>query len=578
MYKLIESCGVRDFPNVGDEYRSENVQDFKRGDFVSVDLICPSRLDDRNESVNGPFLRLADKTGWLFEQIYDETVLVRVPLEVGFWTFYVDNYPNGIALRSHPTENKKRRVKPDVIFYPMQKIFCDRKVTSDSGINYYRVQGIDGWVFDKLGQRNMLVPEHMVRTGLYAYQNISKERLLIRSSPHVSDSCKTPRSINVGEIVTADLVFDSTKQDVGNGPFIRLTDGVGWLFEKKYSETMMEELPVISGLWKFRVVNSVGIAARLQPIDSQRNMSSALYKTDEECICDRMIASPSGVNFYRVKNTIAWVFDKREDKLMLRELSSSGGPQGPWTPDFVRGVAIAVGGIEEILFNDQSRLISFQDKDGARLIVYYTKRTIGIAFDQPKEGKTHFFRRNCSDAELTEVLKNPHLHLGAGDQHNGPRVDNACNKGDQDVDGEADLRLSLLECDRDMQNLLSKKSKILKSIDVHAKKRAIHAKKMDARRDTYLKQFEAEKESEVDTRKESKKSVDRNEKNYQVDDDDDDDEDEVTLGEQLTRLDRNESTVSAALDVRDDNEDAPMSTWCLCSPKEVDVVLSTDDG
>ena len=129
-----------------------------------------------------------------------------------------------------------------------------------------------------------------------------------------------------------------------------------------------------------------------------------------------------------------------------------------------------------------------------------------------------------------------------------------------------------------MEKLLTKKSKIMQSIEVHAKKRSIHAKKMDARRSTYLKQFEAEKANEAKTRPETKKvqqeiTKQNSSRSQHVNDYD---EDEVTIAEPA-KLNRNESivsvvsvvsAVSAPLDVRDDNDDdAAISNWCLCSPK-----------
>ena len=62
-------------------------------------------LIDLEDSIDGPFIQLVDKSGWSFEQVYNEQVAEKVPLEVGFWSFYVDNYPNNIALRQHPTDN-----------------------------------------------------------------------------------------------------------------------------------------------------------------------------------------------------------------------------------------------------------------------------------------------------------------------------------------------------------------------------------------------------------------------------------------------------------------------------------------
>ena len=73
----------------------------------------------------------------------------------------------------------------------------------------------------------------------------------------------------MNEMVVVDVVRDSPFKH-GNGPFLRLADGSGWLFEYKHKEKMMEEVPIDLGRWVFRVRNgNTGIGLRDQPIDSQ---------------------------------------------------------------------------------------------------------------------------------------------------------------------------------------------------------------------------------------------------------------------------------------------------------------------
>ena len=478
VYKVIAPCDVRNCPNILDESRTTKC--FKKGDMVSVDLIRSCRFKD---STNGPFLRLSDNSGWLFERKLSDVMMKRVHhVEVGLWTFYADNCPSGIAMRRHPIDcsgdDIKQRVAPQVRFLPMQKLFCDRKVTSDAGVNFYRVQGTDGWVFDKRGDRHMLLAERLVRTGLFAYQVVDKGSVGIRNIPNVGDVHKTKSGVSNGDIVAVNAVRDSPEYNTGNGPFVRLTDGSGWLFENKNHEQCLEEIPVISGIWRLRVVNSAGIQLRMQPIDN-KNCHSDVYKQHEECVCDRMIASPSGVNFYRVKDTHGWVFDKRNGSDMMRLIQSSGlttngssaSAHGNWTPDFVRGVAMAVGSLEEISFNEQSRLISFRCDKGVRFNIYYTTRTIGTAMDHPRQGSTQLFRRNCGDAELAEVMRNPRLHTGKGYQKKRTRSDSGELSG-VEIDGEEELRRTLLECDEEMEQLQGRRLNILKSLKIHCEKRA----------------------------------------------------------------------------------------------------------
>lgn len=73
VFEALKDLTVRSHPAVGDQYKTK-VQ-FRRGELVAVDLIRPS-LDEEN----GPFLRLSDGCGWLFEQQDSEDVMRQVSL------------------------------------------------------------------------------------------------------------------------------------------------------------------------------------------------------------------------------------------------------------------------------------------------------------------------------------------------------------------------------------------------------------------------------------------------------------------------------------------------------------------
>lgn len=298
VYQLLKPLDVRSQQNVGDEYKTGKV--FNPGELVSVDLFRPSRLPD---STNGPFLRLADQSGWLFEKKFGDVVMRRIPVESGLWCFYVDNTPTGIILRSHPVDRKDVRVPHIKNYSPMQKIYCDRKV-KQSHVSYYRVQGTEGWVFDKRVSpsiNNILIPEHLVKTGLFVYENISSIGIGIRDRITVDLEYTTGMSVAPGELVAADMVTDSPTQPGGpNGSYARLTDGSGWVFEYKDGEKLMDRLPIVEGKWRFRVENApAGIGLRRQPIDSQNFLSELSYAPGEEIECTHKVQASSGAaGFY----------------------------------------------------------------------------------------------------------------------------------------------------------------------------------------------------------------------------------------------------------------------------------------
>jgi hypothetical protein len=435
----------------------------------------------------------------------------RLAVEEGLWTFYADNYPAGIALRRHPHDDgyddESIKVVPRTSFLPMQKIYCDRKVTHPkTGVDFYRVQGTEGWVFDKRGEDFMMLPESKIQTGLFAYRSIGP--IAVRRKTNVGDKMKTGRVIADDEIVVADLIRESPF-NIGNGPFLRLDDGSGWLFEKKYGEATMEKIPIEMGRWTFIIKNEPsGIGLRRQPIDRRDVMLETIYyEPNKQIVCDRKIASPLGVNFFRVKGTVGWVFDSRNGKPMMKLTSSDPTfseetltvKDGDWTPEYVRGIAGTVDDLEEIMFNPHSSVISFRTKENARINVYYTTRTVATALDHPYQGKTQLFRRNCSAAELREIMKDPRIHTEKGYQqkrsrHWEDRLVQTANGPGFVIEEEEHIRNSLVECDKELEKFTKRKLDLLKSIRRFDVKRDAAAKKLRTKEKAREAELENEKE------------------------------------------------------------------------------------
>ena len=103
------------------------------------------------------------------------------------------------------------------------------------------------------------------------------------------------------------------------------------------------------------------------------------------------------------------MFDLRGDHVMMQLISSrplvESQPHGPgWSIEFIRGMASAFE-LEEVMFNEASKVISFKSDTNERINVYYTTRTVGTAINHPSQGQTQMFRRNCTDEELREITK-----------------------------------------------------------------------------------------------------------------------------------------------------------------------------
>jgi len=522
VYQIVNgNVSLRSRPDTSDESRIEGV--FREGDLVAVDLrvVDPysrygvatgSGSSDVNGNSDGPFLRLADHRGWLFENKNGSATAKRIPVEKGLWCLCVDNYPTGIAPRYHLIDKSEFKQR-DSLIRPLQMVYCDRKVVHPTtGACWYRLQGTTNlWIFDRRvddeeDDHYMLLDESQVKEGLRAYVALSA--LAIRSAPDVGDDARTERYVREGDMVAVSAVRQSPFRH-GNGPFLHLADGSGWLFVNKHNETVMEEVPIEEGRWSFRVLNSpTGIAARRHPLDdATMSEEENDYKVDEpyppgsHVECDRRIRSPhdAGVNFYRVEGTDGWIFDKRDGEPVL-ELISSGphpsttslpsssagnGGQHGWSIDFLRGVAASVPGLQEIGLNETSRVMSFRTEDGVRVNVYYTTRTVGTALHHIRQGKTQLFRRDCSVQDLIDILKNPRVHTAKGYKRkrsgcsgsfsglglksatlgNAAMVHTAADGSTGVlVDVEEELRNEILETDEELRSLRDKRLRLCRIV------------------------------------------------------------------------------------------------------------------
>jgi len=330
VFQALEQLGVRNTTNVRDEAIIDGLT-IEVDDLISVDLIVTSIQKD---SINGPFLRLSNGTGWLFKRKYDKTVMKSVNIEDGLWTFYADNFPTGIALRSLPNDRMENISKPEIMFFPMQKIVCDRKVTHPTtGVNFYRVRGTaNGWVFDKRGDNFMMIPESKITEGLFVYKALVD--VSVRSEPNTSREYSTPLSLNKDELISVNAVRNSPYGS-SNGPFLRLTDGSGWLYEKAMNEQILSPIPVTEGMWVLQICNPpYGIKLRKNPMESSElHISDVKYLPDKTVLCDKKIFSSCGAKFFKVYKSDGWIFDKRDDgTIMARETE---GPVLNWLTNIV---------------------------------------------------------------------------------------------------------------------------------------------------------------------------------------------------------------------------------------------------
>ncbi|KAL3906303.1 MAG: hypothetical protein SGILL_009323, partial [Bacillariaceae sp.] len=405
----------------------------------------------------------------------------------------------------------------NIEYKPFQKIVCDRKVTHPvTGVNFYRVQGTEGWVFDKRLNGNaayepMLYDEDLVEEGLKVYECLFP--IAIRLKPTIDEVLRYDEETKAGQLVAIDIVLHSPIDD-GNGPYLRLSDGSGWLFKEKQHQMVMQRKSLIEGDWTLRVENApAGIALRRQPIDSVafHSVPQTVYDPGTAAKCTHMVEASSGVKFYRAAGTGGWIFDKRGNETMATLLHEDRSPNvstfsatsnTAWSIDFVRGIAAAVPDIREISLNETSRVISFKNtQDEARINVYYTTRTVGTAITHPNQGKTQLFRRNCTTEELVKVLQDPRVHTGKGykrnlDRHgysiDGINPSRTSTEYGQGVlaDQEAEARDRVLAIDEEVKKLRQERRRLLKRVrdaDLERSQTAVDAAARTKQRMTELK-------------------------------------------------------------------------------------------
>jgi len=203
-----------------------------------------------------------------------------------------------------------------------------------------------------------------------------------------------------------------------------------------------------------------------------------IYPPGERIYCDRKITS-NGISFYRVIGEQGWLCDRCNGKPTLKLSNCAGVPlvthedRISWDVEFVRGLALAYD-LKEIVYNETSRIISFQTEYRETIHVYFTTRTVGCTIYLPTQGKTQLFRRNCTDQELKEILKDINSLTGKSykKREMTPSGEGAF------FDEEQDCRQSILRYDANIARLTKQRNAMLKSVQHHDNERAAIAAKM----------------------------------------------------------------------------------------------------
>jgi hypothetical protein len=444
---------------------------------------------------------------WPFQKIYCDRQVVHPVTGVTFYRL------QSCSMGNASNSNLSRSIKP------MLSTMVSATSTSlgDESTNAATVQTLTmtmmttmaatvpslGWVYDRTpaskdGQDLFwLLEESMIQRGkLWVYRSLHED-LVIRKVPNIAWNMRRDDELRLphGDMVAVHQIRTSPYSQ-GNGPFLQLTDGSGWLFESRNGSAVMEQVPVETGHWECKVLNApVGVGLRRHPMDGQEQLfGNVVFPYESVLQCDAKVTNPdTKVSHYRVQGTDGWVFDRRDEMEMLEVLSWSSVPkhqqqQQPndgWSPDFVRGIAATVEGLQEKAYYPHSRVVSFQIGGSMEIHVFLSTRTVTRAIDHPGlHRKVHSSQRNCTPKDLLAFFRKDAIELFAlsqdDDENKEEKKEEAeqveKNEGWTMIEREEELRHELLRVDAEISQLLAKRRKVLQQVTLFDEQRAKEAR------------------------------------------------------------------------------------------------------
>lgn len=421
--------------------------EFNKSELVAVDAILTYP--------NGSSLLRLGREGWLVDYSEGRQRLSPVAIQRTVKAVWVDNYPIGQTLKRHPSDRQDMIAEDaqhrPIHVYPLQKVYTDMCIVR-ARCRWYRVQGTNGWLVDRRPRPAnqeaaeddvvLLLEDDQVQLGLCAY--LTRQAVEIRAEPDVGERSRTGCIIGPREIVVGELIRHSPFS-YNNGPFVYLRVGAdgtgGWLFERKQGERILSSMEMEFGTWFLKVVGEAGVDRRRQPVrqfghatvDSTGSVDILEhYMPGLVLECDARMESPFGVWYYHVKGEDGWINDHRGGETFLESVDEGDSlsismatpriantiaavTKESWTPDFVRGMAASIEGLEEKLFDSDRHLLSFASPLG-EIRVNYLLRSVEVEdksnFDDNKShgsGLTSALSRvyQCSPKDLAEILKDP---------------------------------------------------------------------------------------------------------------------------------------------------------------------------
>ncbi len=532
---------------------------------------------------NKLFLRLADLSGWVAAQFGDEVAAKKVAVEKGLWSHCVDSFPEGIAVRSHPTDSPEllpsehiyNQKKLNRTVLPLQRIYCDTRVKHPTtGVIFYRLQSCSagdsgehpfkhgfehfhhlmssasaeteresaqeddytilpsmrdiakiayqaaatvashGWVFDRTrapmdtiessrNERRCLIDDDLVLLNQYAIYQALTDDLFIQVRTDITYNSQRADELRIkkGDMVVVTVIRHSPDfEQHGNGPFLYLADGSGWLYENRNHHQVMQVVPFVTGNWECMVrSNSANVHLARHPIDAQEGFLAKKIAFPPESLiqCDKKVTNEdTGVSFYRVIGSEGWVADHVSEKQTLEILSCTSAHATQtrdssvkgWTADFVRGILATEPSYQETNFEPASCVMTFDctGEKAGRLNVFLKTQTVGFISLSSLPGHMDAFKlqkckRNCSARELLQIIQRCSIEEEQVDNYYSYEEekkeidaidivssqfheDTIPYQDNNDREKEEEFRHQLLVCDGEISYLKSKRRSLLRQL------------------------------------------------------------------------------------------------------------------
>lgn len=549
-------------------------------------------------------LRLADQSGWVAAHFGGGVAARRVGVERGLWSWCVDNYPDGITVRSHPMDSpdllpsERHQIRKGLnrTILPLQRIYCDMRVKHPTtGVVFYRLQSCSvdyggecivkhdnapiqqvmsgksieteeevestvddeytivssmrdkakmtfhaaatfssqGWVFERarahmrmsescISIRRWLIDDNLVKLNLYAIYQALTDDLFIQAHTDVTYNSQRVDALRIkkGDMVVVKAIRHSPefKKD-GNGPFLYLADGSGWLYENRNHHQVMKAVPLAKGCWECIVQNNnLGcVCTSRHPMVAQEGFftDKVAFSGDSVIQCDRKVTNvDNGISFYRVVGSDGWIPDKIGARITLDVLSYSPSvvtedfqnkatSANGWTADFVRGILATEPSYREENYEENSCVMTFVHigEKTVRLNIFLKTQTVGYVpcpstSDSMKASKIQKCKRNCSAKDLLEIIQKHGIeddYLGNEEINHGEEkkeIDDidlvATNLYDDKNfredrckrEKEEELRQQLLVCDNEINIMTTYRRHLLRQVTFHDELRAVELRKI----------------------------------------------------------------------------------------------------